>query len=57
MTDSTPVPIPNVVPVEHFRVQPGQPVRLHDWSPRAKDGFDGKKNDGEKLLVGLTERL
>jgi len=57
MTDSTLPSTSDVVAVERYRVQPGQPVRLAEWDPRATDGFDGGKSDGKRVLTALTKRL
>jgi PPK2 family polyphosphate:nucleotide phosphotransferase len=40
-----------------YLLRPGIPLRLSDWDPAAKGGFDGKKQEGLEALDGLTAKL
>ena len=42
---------------ERFRLRPGAKLRLKDWDPGAKSGFDRKKEDGLSELESLAKRL
>lgn len=57
MTNHASSPLPALLDAERFRVQPGRPVRLAAWDPRATDGFDGDKDHGQDHLDKLTKRL
>lgn len=40
-----------------YILRPGAKLRLDDWDPSAKAGFDRKKGDGFKELQGLCKSL
>lgn len=40
-----------------YLLRPGAKLRLDDWDPSAKSGFDRKKEDGLKELQGLCKKL
>jgi len=40
-----------------YLLRPGAELRLDDWDPSAKSGFDRKKGDGLKELQGLCRKL
>lgn len=43
--------------MEHYRVKPGQQVKLAKWDPADKSHFDGDKKQGEGALLKLNKRL
>lgn len=42
---------------EHYRVTPGHPIVLSEWSTNTTDGFEGSKEERATLLAELNERL
>lgn len=43
--------------MERYRVKPDQKIRLDDWDPNGKAGFDGDKAAGEARLLALNQEL
>jgi PPK2 family polyphosphate:nucleotide phosphotransferase len=43
--------------MEQFRVKPDSTIDLDQWDPNTKGGFAGKKKEGRKELLALSQRL
>ena len=43
--------------MNHYRVKPGQKIRLAKWDPNDTRAYKGGKKDGKKLLTQLNEEL
>ena len=43
--------------MDRYRIKPGQKVKLSDWDPNDRSGFDGDKNKAEQVLNQLRKRL
>jgi len=43
--------------MDRYRVKPSQKIRLADFDPEDKSGFDGSKEDGATKLQALIQEL
>jgi len=42
---------------DRYKVKAGETVNLHKWDPADTSGFDGDKEDGEKVIDSIMEKL